>query len=162
MQYRWSLFCCVTFVVYNILKPGCFLNFRWVHMTFYCIGSSFFYVKKANCAINDHLMLSVTFKHPSLPLFLLLPLCRCLWHRKHAWLLLHLGWNVMFSPWDRSRTSTSWGSLRTWQLRRGCCSGPSRSQTATWGYGATTSQPPGGTGGYSMPSFIDTGTQTAH
>lgn len=54
----------------------------------------------------------------------------------------------------------SQGSPRTWQPRRGCCSGPSRSQTAMWGYDVITSQPPGGTGDYLMPSFINTGTKT--
>lgn len=128
------------------------------------IDSCHWLALKSSCAVtNDRLMLSLVFKVPSLPPSSNAATLRLsAAQKKHAWFPLHLGWKCCVSLPDRSRTSTSRGSPRTWQPRRGCCSGPSRSQTATWAYGATTSPPPGGTGGYSMPSFIDTGTKTPH
>lgn len=128
------------------------------------IDSCHWLALKSSCAVtNDRLMLSLVFKVPSLPPSSNAATLRLSAAQKNTLNFpLHLGWKCCVSLPDRSRTSTSRGSPRTWQPRRGCCSGPSRSQTVTWAYGATTSPPPGGTGGYSMPSFIDTGTKTPY
>ena len=61
------------------------------------------------------------------------------------------------SPWGvRSQTSRWTASLRTWQPRRSCCSGPRRWQRTTRASAATTSPPAGGTASSSTPSSTGT------